>query len=743
MAIAALTAALKRIRGGPYSLLPAGQPPSVTFPSSPLSTRVYIALGADLTASHLTWNWLDITDRVRHDLGISVAAGRRDESTQVTPSRCQLKIENDDGAFCRRNPFSPYYGLLTKNTPIWIQLDPGSGFVDRYFGFINEWPTRWTDESATDTTVTIQCAGVMRRLAQGQVLRSPMFRSMIGVAANDYTPHAYWPMEDGRDATQFASAMPGGRPLTISGEVSFAAASDLIGSEALPTLDAAATVTAVIPSYTNEGQWVYEVAFKLPSEPGGTTDIAELSVLGGFWSRHVVRCMPGTPSFLRLDSYVGATLSDSLSVELDATAEANVYGHWVMLSISETTVGSFVDAFADFHYFAGGELVSSGGGSVQTGAPGVLSTATLWGGNGISFGHQAIYTDARFNYLDEASNNAQAMNGHAGELAHERMRRLCREEGVQFTTQAATSAAMGPQPTGTLLGLLRDCEVADQGVLHEYQYGLAYQALSERYNQPVAFNLDFDSGHIAGTPEPADDDQRLVNKFTASRPDGSSATAEEEAGTLGTGPGGSGVYDSSATVNVEADSQLADFASWRVHLGTVDEDRWPVIPFRLHGSPDLIPGWLSTPFGARINVANPPSQMNPDTIDAVIEGYAERWDTVSWGVALTTSPASPYRIFTLEDASLGLIDSGSSTLAAAVSAGAGSLSVATSNIADLWSTDSADYPLTVQVSGIDIEVTAVSGASSPQTFTVTGATVTKDISAGWSVELADPTYLGV
>jgi hypothetical protein len=59
---------------------------------------------------------------------------------------------------------------------------------------------------------------------------------MIGVSPEDYTPHAYWPLEDGSDATQFASAIPGVSPLPFNGEINPAADSDLAGSQPLPTL---------------------------------------------------------------------------------------------------------------------------------------------------------------------------------------------------------------------------------------------------------------------------------------------------------------------------------------------------------------------------------------------------------------------------------------------------------------------------------------------------------------------------
>ncbi len=78
-----------------------------------------------------------------------------------------------------------------------------------------------------------------------------------------------------------------------------------------------------------------------------------------------------------------------------------------------------------------------------------------------------------------------------------------------------------------------------------------------------------------------------------------------------------------------------------------DEDRWPSIPVRFHATPGLIPTWAAMPFGGRMTAANPPSQVAPDTIDAVVEGWSERWDPFTWVADLNTSPFAPYRVGTL------------------------------------------------------------------------------------------------
>jgi hypothetical protein len=359
--------------------------------------------------------------------------------------------------------------------------------------------------------------------------------------------------------------------------------------------------------------------------------------------------------------------------------------------------------------------------------------------------HVAVY---EFAAMTVPTVRASAAAAYAGELATTRIRRIAAEEHVPMVCTSGLSPAMGPQPTGTLLDVLRDCEAVDMGVLYETNWGLGYQSCNDRTNQPVSLALDKAQRHIAVEPEPADDDQRLRNKWTASRTNGSSYVKEQTSGPLGTQAGGPGLYDDSITVNVNLDTQLPDQAGWRLHISTVDEDRWPSIAIRLHGTPTLIPSWAVMPFGARMTFANPPSQVAPDLIDAIIEGWAERWDTKSWDAVLATSPYSPYLIGTLATdtgdtgPTLLILTPDTLTLATAVDTTATSWSV---NSSPVWTTNSEMFPRRILWEGEEIRLTNCSGASAPQTWTVVRSVngIVKAHSAGSSGHLIHPGVLAL
>lgn len=683
--------------------------PSVTFPTSPLTARIYIALGADLTASWLTWNWLDITPWVRYDLGVNITVGRRDESTRVSASSAILKLDNRDGRFSRRNPTGPYFGQLTKNTPIWIQLNPGSGFSDCYFGYVNEWPTRWFDASGTDSYVTIRCAGVMRRLAQGENIETSLNRTILADS-----PVHYWRVDDPSGSPLAVDSAPnGGIPLSATSGVVFSGLQSPPGGDgglSAPILNDGGIYTE---NMTVSPPWTIEWSVKRPSD--GTLDGAV--VFSWYY-------------------YVGSTITlDSATVILDTSVSSRDWYHYV---ISGQQNGANYEIYGWKNGNALG-LIKSAAGTL-----GALTTITA--GNlpliPTDFGIAYIAVYNGFASVD-AQGHSDALQAYSGEMAHERVMRLCTEAGVPVRVTSATSAVMGPQSSGTLLDLLRECEIADQGVLYEHEFGLAYQSVDERYNQPVAMTLDFDSGHIAGTPEPADDDQRLRNQWTVSRSGGLSVTARDTASVAA-----SGLYDDMVTANLETDDELFDHAAWRVHVGTVDEDRWPRLPFQLHRPTNgaLIPAWLATPLGSRINVTNPPAQMAPDAIDAIIEGYTERFDQVSWDVSLNATPASPYTVAVVEDSLLGRLDSASSTVAVDFSDSALSFTVSTTNSTDLWTTDPAEFPMDIRIAGEKITLSSISGASSPQTFNVSARSVNGVVKAqvaGAEVHVNQPAILAL
>lgn len=61
--------------------------------------------------------WTDVTDDLRVEAGIKHSRGRRDEGTRVDRASLAFTLASPAGKYSDRNPLSPYYGLLPRNTP--------------------------------------------------------------------------------------------------------------------------------------------------------------------------------------------------------------------------------------------------------------------------------------------------------------------------------------------------------------------------------------------------------------------------------------------------------------------------------------------------------------------------------------------------------------------------------------------------------------------------------------------------
>jgi hypothetical protein len=111
------------------------------FPTAPLRLRVFIAPGADPAGDVADWTWVEITEDVRTASGVSITEGKLDEAFYVDSAEVGLTLNNGPskvpatlgiiGVYSPRNPNSPYYGQLNRNTPLWIGVDRGADSFNR------------------------------------------------------------------------------------------------------------------------------------------------------------------------------------------------------------------------------------------------------------------------------------------------------------------------------------------------------------------------------------------------------------------------------------------------------------------------------------------------------------------------------------------------------------------------------------------------------------------------------------
>ncbi|MFH9404886.1 hypothetical protein ACH4JS_34765 [Streptomyces sp. NPDC017638] len=516
----------------------------------------------------------------------------------------------------------------------------------RFVGEVSAWPARW-DVSGKDVRVPVEAAGVLRRYGQGTKALDSTLRRRIPSG----NPLAYWPMEDGAEATQAASAVSGGRPLRVSG-LSFGGSDYPAGSSPLPTLGQSASLEGRVPGAT-AGGWHVEMVYKLPTLPSVEQTMLSLTLNPGTGGVAQVLCRVSAAG-IRVQALDGDGTVLAFFVFSDADAIGDFAGVWNRLQIYSATSGS--NAYLNCSWR---DVVANTWWNARTtwvGTPGTLTGIKgSWGSDfqGMAIGHLAAW-DIGGTTAPAAGVTVynDADDGFRQEPAGVRLTRLASEESFPLTVYGAVNSQepMGPQRVETLLALLEEAADVEGGILYERRdrLGLAYRDRASLYSQAPALRLDYTvDGHVAPPLEPVDDDQAVRNDVTVTRDGGASARVTLDTGPLSTQapPNGVGVYDESVTLNLYDDDQPAQHAAWRLHMGTVDEARYPVVNVDLAAAPALVDAVTALDSGDRIQIANPPAWLPPGPIDLIVQGYTEVIGHPNdWDVQLTCTPATPWTV---------------------------------------------------------------------------------------------------
>lgn len=711
--------------------------------------------------------WQDITPYVMTRDGtqnVSITRGQPDESTKANPGRAQFQLNNRDGRFSPRNPLSPLYGKINRNQQLRVSVPNGNVKAYRFWGEVSSWPQNW-DTTGTDVWVEMDASGVLRRLGQGsRGIGSAMYVSLAS-AVPDNTVVAYWPCEDPSAATSIGSAVSGVPPMTITGAPTLATNSDFVCSLSLPTLGTTGRFFANIPDYTA----------KVPGAGGPSNTLNSFHTLirfllevpqAGITDGTVLVSWKWTGSIPNWEVYyaaagggqIGLRGKDTLGNVVQDTGVGGpaLNGVKVHVTASLDISGGILFEFGLSILTVGSASPSGPSGSAFGPVCGIVQTVRVAPNANLGstvVGHVSVQLTP--DTPTDGTDLANVLQAYAGETAAARISRLCTLAGIAFELigSASDTMAMGTQLNSTILDLIQQCVDADLGRLFETvdALGLGYRTRVDLENQAAALALSYTAFNLADVPVPVDDDRYTRNDVTVSRTGGSSARQTLSTGTLSTlaPPNGVGPYDESQTVNIQTDARLNDVAGWLLHLGTVDDPRYPKVAVNLAhasftSSTTLKAQVLTLRPGDRYTVSGLPSWVGPDGLSQLLLSTTETIDLFQHRITLNGQPESPYRTARLADSTYGRIDTGGSQLAADAGPADTTLSVATTS-GPVWTTSAGDFPFDVRLGGEQVTVTNITGATSPQTFTVTRSVngVVKPQAAGTDVRLNQPMILGL
>ncbi len=752
------------------------------------------------------WTDITGPGTVQWDPGVSITIGEPDESIDLVPAKFACKIRNDQpngGDFTLGNPLGRFWPNVKENTPIRARLDVGNGLVTRFYGYASSWRPYW-DAGRRLAMVDLRATGIGRRLKQGaSAPRSPMWRfHMLSSGFNTSTnegwpfstqdyhslPAHYWPLEEGSGAVRGANAVNGAYPLQAVDSAQmprFGIDSSLLCTKTMPQFINGTALSVNFPVVRPTGQ---VESFDPSSDKGIRVqcllrlDEAAISalesslgtLLDGTKARVVTVEVAASSSLARVNVFLDhdavdglllyAEMKDSADITLDTTGGliGTVFERGVYITLDVVQAGTGIEV----RFGQVGLAVDPGTASPDT--PVILASimtvasSTLNGVTGITLSGTENLEGGSIGQVSVYGGNAdlsmpdrfpRALLGRTGDTVAERLRRYAIENNVTIDIIGDADLIMGPQGTAGFLDLVKECRDVDQGILLDgLGPGLTYITRTSAYSRSASLTLDAGNGDILTPLDTSQDDQGRTNDYTARNPQGSEAQFVQPDGALGTDT--VGVYDSSGEHRAAFPDDLYGIAAWKVAQGTVSGFRYPRLEIELAKpvTSTKAQQWLdSLPFGRVDALSIEPGLTEPDR-RFQLRGWNERWNSRSWHVTLNVAPYDPWSIVTLAadtgDAGDFVCwlaeDEGATTLVADVAAGASSFQVATVGSGPLWTTVADDIDgLHILVDGLKIAVTNITGASSPQTFTVTSADVLKALSAGTPVAVYNPPILGL
>lgn len=631
------------------------------------------------------------------------------------------------------------------------------------------------DSSGNDVTVNVQAADLLQSLGGAVVpVQSPLaanFNGRTGLLG-------LWLGEDYEGAAVAANTVPGGKPGQPT-DVTFGVTSDFPGVARTMTLPNTASKMRYVPAATTvDGFWEVVVMFKVSSLPAAGSTLFSIGTLG---NTRTVKFLTNTTQFGLQFLDAAGTVLNSIATAFGGTL--TVIDKWMCVRINLLENGTNADY--QVAWFEQGDPTAWGISGTYADGPGFVrgvtvvtvaaGAATEYNGMGLSavavseielgFAGGLAVTDPSW---------GSVINGHAGEDTVTRMARIAELSGIylEISGRAASSALLGAQPIVTPLNVLVDAAKADGGILYGLRdrLGLGYRTRQDLERHIDAY-LNYTTS-LSAVPQVLDDGQHLVNDVTITRQGGSSARAQIVDGytSVSDPPDGVGPRPGGDNLNVYSDDVLPDVANLRARYGSFDAPWIPNLAVAFHERDpyDTLPTSTTglelahVDVGATVAVDGWPTQLPPDRLLFLVQGYQESLGRYLWGMTMNTTPAGPYQtgMWSVAEQVGGKTRYGTgtradgtheSTLNAGITTTATTIVVAAAAAAVstrvVWTSVAGRYPLDIMVDGEQITLgTPPTGSTSPQTFN----NVTRSVNgivrahlAGVKVDLYNPVFYGL
>lgn len=547
-------------------------------------------------------------------------------------------------------------GTPTAGDQVWVdacQLEEGAAptefdpdgvrIHDRFWGAVNQWPTRWQGLYAT---ATITCSDLFATLSRQPQLRSCLDEEILLQGAA-----AYYPMTEPTDSVS-AGDLSGttAGPLAVAqvsvgGTIEFGKGPGApAGGELVPLFTPvstsvgkflAADMGAGFAARTTTG-WIHcEFWFTTSTGAGrvilaAESDDSENQLVFSLSATGVlqVEYVKDGPGSLTVVTTGSGPLTNGLQhhVVYDEAAQ-------------DIWVDGALVSFTSIPLLSRLRLLTVGG----------YRSTRLWSG---AIDHIAWYATSGSIGAELAAHNTAGRTAFEGETADVRIARLARYGGVASVTVIGTTHdPVASQGAGgsTALSMMQEVEHTDSGRLYAERdwLGLAYQSRDVRYNPDPASEVftisyaDLDTDEV----ELADDDQKQVNILVAQRPGGARQRIISQPSIDVYGP-----YDPGETTLLKTtDAAVVAAANWIVsrYADPAPELREiPVDAYTLAQYPDILDGDISGYF----TVTDLPNEAEVLFQRVTIEGYTETIKHNWHRIQFRTSRSATDSVWVLGDA---------------------------------------------------------------------------------------------
>lgn len=622
------------------------------------------------TAGKLTVSptYVDVTDSVRLDAGITCSRGRNDRRDAAQVGRASLTFKNPNGDFTPGNVNGAFHPLRL-NIPIRIWLAPGVSVGGG--GLYNDGDLYDDDEVYDDEgdggtdlqllwsgyitsyTVDVTNAGSVQvqandRLAVFEQVKLRHWETHEHLATS---PAVLIPLTEEANASAVGDVASGSTFTFTPTQVGTGGSVDT-GVGALPIDDG--TVVGFSPADINNG-WAYQgsapnfipsatvstaadsafavsVLMNTFETPTGNACMWSAGSVDGYWLEALVTSAGKLRAQLRSGSTVLA--------QTDSVATITS-GEWFQAGATLTRAGDGTWQVRAYVNGAQSGTTAAASGTSATPLPQIGSTFTVGGRAAAMFSGQLSHAAFWVHPVSPADCMTRAngsLTGAPNEVSTDRFLRVCRYAGITGEVGGVGLSTLGRQKLSgrSVLDVLDEIAAAELSAVDISGAGVPrLRARDARYNAPVALALTaLDAG--AGTSFELDD-STVVNDVSAARPGGPTIREVNAASVEQHGPrtpSGTGEFV------VADDVQLASIVQWMANVNaeatTPRVDELEVAAWVKQATLDL-QAVFDVSIDSRISVTNLPAAAPVSTLDLFVEGVTDTINLNGWTRKFNTS----------------------------------------------------------------------------------------------------------